>query len=178
MLLCINPTFLYSQNSKIVTATCGKCGNKVSPNSKIGDMCPHCKAIWGDEKTSKTSSSITQNKIITNRNSTSNSTYEESLYERTITIRDSNLRSSPNINSQKICTIPKEEEIILTKKNGDWYRIEYLGASVEEINDYKSYLSMVELKEKYPDLKMEMPALRVLPTKKYFGWIRKDNIVE
>lgn len=37
------------ENFTVTEARCGKCGKQVSPDSKVGDRCPHCGVIWGRE---------------------------------------------------------------------------------------------------------------------------------
>lgn len=46
----------YSQTTRTVSKSCGKCGKKVSVTSKIGDRCPHCGVRWGYENSSTTAS--------------------------------------------------------------------------------------------------------------------------
>ena len=36
--------------SELITKSCGACGKEVSPTSKVGDRCPHCGVIWGQER--------------------------------------------------------------------------------------------------------------------------------
>lgn len=47
----------YSQTTKTVTASCGKCGRSVPSTSSVGGTCPHCGVRWGRENKSTTTSS-------------------------------------------------------------------------------------------------------------------------
>ncbi len=42
-----------SQNSQIISASCGSCGKNVSKYAKVGDVCPHCNVRWGYENNVK-----------------------------------------------------------------------------------------------------------------------------
>ncbi len=41
---------LLSDTGTGIVKTCSKCNNKVSADSRPGDECPHCSAIWSFEK--------------------------------------------------------------------------------------------------------------------------------
>ena len=51
-----NTDFSFAQTYTSNSKSCGKCGNSVSVNSKIGDRCPHCGVTWGRENTQTSTS--------------------------------------------------------------------------------------------------------------------------
>lgn len=55
-LIFISSNSIFSQTMTTVSKNCGKCGGVVSSFAGIGERCPHCGVIWGNERTTRTTS--------------------------------------------------------------------------------------------------------------------------
>ena len=158
----------YSQTTKIVAASCGKCGRSVHSTSSVGGTCPHCGARWGREikstntsreldyntgRDTKTSSSesyrmeldLTQtSELVLPNNSnlgipnTKLPTY--SSLEMSTIIRNCKLRSSPSSKSEILGLLAKNSSIIIEKRKGDWLRITYYGNLEGEFGSYVGWI--------------------------------------
>jgi hypothetical protein len=175
LLLLLICTLSTLEAQTTISASCGNCNEPVSANSKVGDQCPHCRVIWGKEHTSEKTNYASSRKpkslqeIINERAAArvssnyggttpkfasqelgSNLDYDNSdfMYEESNTIKNSNLRSSPSLDSEILGVIPKNASIRITKKLNDWVKISYMGNMIGETRYYT-----------------------------YTGWLHRSNVV-
>lgn len=140
-LFCCLLIFNIFGQTTITQKTCGRCGGIVSNSAKVGDKCPHCGVIWGKENTKTTtnynnytrpSSSYSSSKYNSSSNySTPKSTnsYTPSrfigFYDAK-TICKTNLKASPDNNSNTLKVLPQGTKISVTHQNGSWYYVRYM----------------------------------------------------
>lgn len=169
-----------TQTTTVISANCGKCGRSVSKYSKIGDVCPYCRTTWGGSQSNKIKQTYNSSSSISDNYSSTGKEDSFSIYEATITIKNTNLRSAPNFDAEIICTIPKESEIKIVKKQGDWVKIHFNGKSKEDIQKEEAILFRQKLIEDYPEYyPNESKNFIYVPTyKSRYGWLHKSNIVE
>lgn len=70
-LLGIIPAFNTEMKAQTYTTeskSCGSCGKKVSNNSRVGMICPHCGVRWGMENEHRTTSYNNSYSYLSNRN--------------------------------------------------------------------------------------------------------------
>jgi endogenous inhibitor of DNA gyrase (YacG/DUF329 family) len=139
----------YSQTySSTTTANCGKCGKTVSSSAKVGDSCPYCGVRWGKENTTTTNSIINSTKntginpfaimpattpsivpdIYTSKSIPKSFSYSGDLYESTNVVRNCSMRSAPNNQSDIMIRLTKNSEITITKRKGNWVKVQYLSS--------------------------------------------------
>ncbi|WP_455149893.1 hypothetical protein [Capnocytophaga sp.] len=133
LLLCIFniSSTVYSQSYYTTQSkSCGSCGNEVSANSTVGMRCPHCGVIWGRENEHRTTTKKTNsyNKSYNSSNynySNSSNINNSKSYDMTPakTIVTASLRKGASAKSELLFNIPKDRNVYIVGKKGNWYYV-------------------------------------------------------
>lgn len=108
-------TLVFGQSSK----SCGACHQPVSIHSEVGDYCPHCHVRWGYENT--TTQYV---------NSYSYDDYDyRTVNQIAFVTSNANLRSYASKSAYVKTVVPQYSVVTVLGKYGDWYHVEYGGAS-------------------------------------------------
>jgi predicted RNA-binding Zn-ribbon protein involved in translation (DUF1610 family) len=128
----------YTTESK----SCGSCQKEVSINSRIGMKCPHCGVVWGQENTSRTTSTYPSS---TNYNMPKFDNYNSVSFATTNST--CNLRSYQSTNAAILAKIPAFTTLDVIEIDGSWVKVKYTyydiyaGSQTKYGYVYKSLLS-------------------------------------
>jgi hypothetical protein len=149
LLLCIFniSSTVYSQSYYTTQSkSCGSCGKEVSANSTVGMRCPHCGVVWGREnERSTTKKTNSYNKSYNSSNyNYSNSNSNNNSYDMTPakTITTASLRRKASAKSELLFNIPKDRNVYIVGKKGNWYYVSCPTSYADERYKKKLYADL------------------------------------